>query len=169
MNSHKTRFWPSRMRPALRCLALLLFPGLAPDATLTRARVSDDWRGNEPVPYLTAIGPPAMRFRDPEPVAESAVRIVAVGPPVPGLNATEAVVAVANATALHSTDASRGPRPSQEKTPITEPPAVPARPAPPAVLPDEVSSQVHPEDLLPYFQPPGALPPSAATYTHTPK
>ncbi len=172
------------MRQALHCLAFLLLPGLSPEATQARTRprpgvpIMNDWRAQEAAPYLPVLGSLGLRFREPEFVPEPAVRTVAVGPPVPGLSAKEAVVSVANAVALQATIAGPAPKaplatPGQTTTPKGEPaPAVPAPPS--AVLPDDSQPQVRAEDFLPYFQLPGAprpapLPPSSATYTQTPK
>ena len=46
--------------------------------------------------------------------------------------------------------------------------AQPSKPAPAAILPDDTRPVIRAEDFLPYFQVPGALPPSSATYTQSP-
>ena len=116
-------------------------------------------------------GPPALRFRGPEIPPEPALRPVAIGPPIPGLNAEETAVAAANQAALQP--------PSGDEKPKVAPQGdrgqPPANKAPPAILPDDTRPVIKAEDFLPFFQVPGAgasgptagLPPSSATYTQS--
>ena len=179
VNHHKAQFRPGRLRQALHCLAFLLLLGLGPEATAAKFR-QREWSAPESAPYLTATGPPVLRFREPEVPPEPALRPVAVGPPVPGLNAVESAVAVANAAAVRVSPAGGVPvmdvaKPGQLNTPQGAPkPLAAAKPIPPAILPDDTRPQVRAEDFLPYFQIPGGpvpaqLPPSSATYTQTPR
>lgn len=176
------RSWPCGKRQALAGLALLLAPGLAPESTAARSR-QREWRPPESTPYLIATGPPGLRFCAPVVPAEPELRPVASGPPVPGLNAQETVVAAANTAALRAPPDHGPPRPGLEPGPASV--AVPTAPAPPAapkrtptaILPDDTRSEIRAEDFLPYFQAPGVrtsgtgsgLPPSSATYTQSPR
>ena len=95
---------------------------------------------------------------------EPAVRPVAAGPPVPGLNFAEAAVAVANAGAIEIPTIGRVPvvgdaKPEKVNAPQgTAALLVPAKPVPPAILPDDTRPHVRAEDFLPFFQIPGAAP-----------
>ncbi len=181
------------MRQTLPILALLLLFGFAPGSTLAGSRprsgihMIGDRRAPVREPYLIAVGAPALRFREPETASEPAARSVVVGPPVPGLNADEAVVAVANAAAVRVPSV-REAKPDSVNAPKSGPAlSIPRKPIPLSILPDDTRPQVRAEDFLPFFQipgaaqggdapaafapqsAPGALPPSSATYTQTPK
>ena len=147
------------MRQTLTGLACLLLPGFTPESTAARARQREL---RTPVPYLVATGPPGLRFQALEVPPEPVVRPTAIGPPVPGLSAEETVVAAANTEAVQR-PRDNGP---QKPAPATAPPS---KPAPPAILPDDTRPVIRAEDFLPYFQAPGAIPPSSATYTQTPR
>jgi hypothetical protein len=104
-------------------------------------------------PYLRVINSPPLRFEDPPPPPDLAVRPPAGGPPKlpetekdktgpdvvlpkrPPPAMAAAAVAEAKADEIHA--------------------AAPVVVPPPAILPDDVPSQVRPEDFLPYFQYPG--------------
>jgi hypothetical protein len=191
VNPHHTLSRLSKRRPVLHCTAFLLLSGFTPDNTLAGSRPRPEgnpcgnWRARESEPYLAIRGAPALRFREPEPVAEILPRPVAVGPPVAGLDSAEADVALANAAALilpAPVEVKPAPEPA---TPVSPPPPASVKPVPPAILPDDTRPQVRAEDFLPYFQgpnvgglsvpvSPGApvappLPASSATYTQTPR
>lgn len=188
-------------RRTAQTLSLVLAFGLNSDSALADrsprgpGRSEGDRPADGSTPYLGAIGPPALRFREPETVTTPVPRPVAIGPPVAGLSPLEASVAIANAAALKEMP---GPGPGLTAQPVAKvarprdpAPAVPARPTPPAILPDDTRPQVRAEDFLPFFQIPGAsrrpgeanliiplspgtpaptpLPPSSATYSQTPR
>ncbi len=115
-----------------------------------------------PMPYLVATGPPGLRFQALEVPPEPVLRPVVIGPPVPGLTAEETVVAAANTEAVQL-PRDTGPPPPAPAV------AVPSKPAPAAILPDDTRPAIRAEDFLQYFRAPGAIPPSSATYTQTPK
>jgi hypothetical protein len=193
VNQHKPPPCSGGLRQTLHCLAMLFLSGLVPESTLAESRqrlgirAPGDWRTSKGEPYLAVIGAPGLRFREPEP--EPALPPVAVGPPVPGLNAAEAAVAVANVSALR-VPATEEAGPVRVTAPPHEPaPKETAKSVPPAILPDDTRPRVRAEDFLPFFQIPGTiqtgeapvvpgargapgpapLPPSAATYTQSPR
>jgi hypothetical protein len=176
----------ARLRQTLHCLTLMLASGLVPGTAFARSKLRsavpnpDDWPVPRPAPYLPLVGPPGLRFMEPEPAPSERPRIVVVGPPVPGLNATETSVAIANASAMRVTAPEPvpvAPAASTASSPPAPPAApqgepVPAVPTPPPILRDDMQPQVRAEDVLPFFRLPAAppaLPPSSATYTQTPK
>ena len=181
---------PDAVRRFLQCLSLVLIPGLAVEDSFAGprfrdpSRYTDDRRDGDPPPYLTAIGPPGMRFREPDPAAEPVARPVAIGPPIAGLNAVEVTVALANAAAARETLATVASpaRPiataSEPKTGSPVASTLPstgattaasavapadesasrgsAQPVPPAIMVDENRPRVRAEDFLPFFVLPGA-------------
>ena len=156
-------------RRALRCISLLLLPGLAPDAAPALPpprqiqRPGSDRREGDSAPYLAFVGAPPLRFQDVSPPPDIAARPAAGAPPIPPLSPTESAVALANAAAARSAAASAH---AQDEVPVVEVkvapkgPAAPPKPTPPAILPDDTRPAVRPEDFLPYFQIPGAPKPS---------
>ena len=184
VNNAKERFRPFGMRHSLRGLALLVLSGVGPESIPDQFRQRPGFtsggvlHAKEAAPYLPAIGPPGLRFREPESAPTFNVRPVAVGPPMPGLSVMETTVAVANTTArldplnpAQATDAHADVTPPGVDSPPGEHAAKAAgKPAPPPILRDDVKPPIRPEDFLPYFQVPGVpLSPSSATYTQTPK
>ena len=180
-NRLKARFQSFGIRHSIRGLALLLLSGMGPEALSARFgkrkgfTFVGDLYAKETVPYLPAIGPPGLFFREPEPAAAPAIQPAAVSPPVPGLNVVENAVAAANSAAslgpLRDSAATServkpaAVAPTSELMPVAAP-----KTSSPAILRDDVKPQVRPEDFLPYFQVPGnPVPPSAASYTQTPK
>ena len=149
------------MHQALIGLACLLLPGITPESTAARAR-QRELRTPLPLPYLVATGPPTLRFQALEVPPEPVLRPVANGPPVPGLTAEETVVAVANTEAVQMPRNTGPPKSVSAAAP-------PSKPAPRAILPDDTRPAIRAEEFLPYFQVPGSLPPSSATYTQTPR
>ncbi len=87
--------------------------------------------------YLIAVGPSAFRFAAPPPVATERP-----APPAP-----------VAAPVIATTPVAVTPAPLT-KTPIDDASAKPAKPGPKAIaiLPDDTPSEVHPEDILPYFK-----------------
>lgn len=139
------------------------------------------------MPYLPAVGAPALRFRAETPPPDLVARpVAAAAPPLPALSRTESSVALANAAAAQSasTPAATDSHPGETNG------NPPVKLAPLPILPDETRPQVRPEDFLPFFQIPGSatqpggviplgptvrsapapapLPPSSATYSQTP-
>lgn len=176
-------------RMALRCLTLCLLQAFAPKAVhslvQTGAPTSE--------PYLPTVGAPQLRFQQVLPPPDLVARPAAGAPPVPPLTPTETAVALANADAVqtvidHPPPSVLPPTAPESTTAVV---AVPERPAPPAILPDDSRRTLRPEDFLPFFQLPGTartpaditvlvpgaaaapapapLPPSSATYTQTSK
>ena len=178
-NRLKARFQTFGIRHSIRGLALLLLSGMGPEALSVRFRqrrgftLGGDLYAKESVPYLPAIGPPGLLFCKPEPAAAPAIRPVAVGPPVPGLNVVENAGAAANSAAslapLQDSVLKAEPAKATVVAPPSEPmPSASAKPAAPPIMRDDVKPQVRPEDFLPYFQvPANPVPPSAASYTQT--
>jgi len=126
-----------------------------------------------PQPYLTAVGPPPLRFEDVLPPPDLSTYLPAGAPPKvpekPKDSPERDVILPKPAPAASS------PSPKSHDIQAGPPPA----PTPAPILPDDVPAQVRPEDFLPYFQYPGAgprgrsaetppappLPRSTATYT----
>ena len=199
MKHHQAPFLTGGMRQALHCAALLLLSGLAPESTLAGSRPRSgirtigDWRTPVREPYLIALGAPGLRFREPERVAEPAPRPVAVGPPVVGLEAAEAAVAVANAAAVQppisrdpksgfapvlgsvttpgsGSASASGTTPGPAITPSIDPaPPVVTKPVPTPIMVDDLRPQVRAEDFLPYFQIPGSTPAGDASAVPAPR
>ena len=174
------------VRRALHALSLLLLPTVAPKnfSALTNSRAIPGRPGksdadSSPLPYLSVLGAPALRFQEAPPPPDLSTRPAAAAPPVPALTLTETTVAQANLAAAHtSTPPPPVPAPAAESpaenakpapAPATSDPALAASkrsadgPAPTApaktaqpILPDESHPSVRPEDFLPYFQIPGA-------------
>lgn len=201
MNHREHQRGPKSGRRALQCLALLLsafatenLPAAGRPRTGTGVPIGPAGAG--PTAYLPVLGAPTLRFAEVAPPPDLVARPPAGAPPRPALTVTEASVAQANAAAAQSTTIRTGtPPPPAPATPEASPSPGPAhepeKPAPSAILPDEIRPQVRPEDFLPFFQVPGsatqpgdvtlvvpvprsvptppALPPSSATYTQTQK
>ena len=72
-NRFKARFQTFGIRHSIRGLALLLLSGMGPEALSVRFgkrkgfTFVGDLYAKETVPYLPAIGPPGLLFREPEP------------------------------------------------------------------------------------------------------
>lgn len=160
---------PVRVRLALRCLALLVIPALVPHRghALTRSRPpgsGPELRHADPIPYLTILGGPALRFQEATPPPDLTVRPPASAPPIPASSEIEAAVGVANVAAIlpappsaTSPDDPTAPAsPKAGANPLTPSSAIPGK-TPLPILPDTVRPSVRPEDFLPYFQVPGAV------------
>ena len=192
MNHRETTHPLSRLRKAFHGLSWLLLPTLAPAGLLASTRPRElpglpvGQPGAESLPYLAAVGAPALRFLPAEPAPDLVSRPPAAGPPVPGPVRTAPAVAPSHAATPPA--AAHDPADS----PAVEPGAEPAKGRSLPILHDELRTQVRPEDFLPYFQVPGSatqpgamvipsayaprgapepapLPPSSATYTQTPQ
>lgn len=157
------------MRRALQCLALAL-SAAAPQALPAAVRLrtvsgtrAEEMPVQEPAGYLASLGAPPLRFAEALPPPDVKPRHVVGASPQPALSMPESSVALANAAAaqsaaIHATVAVPPPEPKPETEAPSEPAAAPApeKPAPSAILPDEMRPQVRPEDFLPYFQIPGS-------------
>ena len=194
MNLREPPHLSVRRYRALRCLSLLLLTALGPKAvhSLPRSRSISDLPTGVPrpddTPYLLTLGAPPLRFQQAPPPPDLVTRPPAGAPPVPALTPTEVTVAQANAAAAQPNLATARLEPTVAKfKPAGK--AVPAKPIPPSILPDDTRPAVHAEDFLPFFQIPGTarsagdvnvivpasldapatapLPPSSATYTQT--
>lgn len=155
-------------------------------------------QGSDRNPYLPVTGAPPLRFATVPPPPDLVTRPPAAAPPTPALSPTEASIAQANAAAARSavlaeTKGDKSPGGNSAESNPSAPAGTDTPPArvPPAILPDTIKPTVRPEDFLPFFQipgsaqstadvtvvvpapkappAPGALPPSSATYTQTPK
>jgi hypothetical protein len=106
-------------------------------------------------PYLRVINSPPLRFEDLPPPPDLAVRPPASGPPK--LPETEKdkdktgpdVVLPKRVSPAKAAAAAAEAKANEIH--VAAPVVIP----PPAILPDDVPSQVRPEDFLPYFQYPG--------------
>jgi hypothetical protein len=134
-------------------------------------------------PYLHVVMPAALRFEDAEPPPDLVARPPAGAPPKPHEkdNAKPDVVLPKPAATAAPAPAPVPAKANEVPAPVTAAPATPAVQTPPPILPDDVPTQVRPEDFLPYFQYPGSarrgrgdappppasppLPVSTATYT----
>lgn len=176
------------LRCVLRGVTLLLLPFWLPDTShssvMSRRRVLPA-DSNASVPYVRAMGSPALRFRDaPVPPPDLVVRPVAGGPPQPAAPAANSAPKIAESAAP-----APSPAPA-EKPAVESAQAIPSVPGglaapttpPPSILPDETRPKVREEDFLPFFQfpasrdvtviapipasppAPGPAPTSSATY-----
>lgn len=201
MNHRETTHRPKAVRRALQCLALLL-PAVAPETLRAAVRVRVELgvpaerSSTESSGYLPTLGAPPLRFAA-LPPPDLVSRPAAAAPPRPAMTMTESSVAMANAAAAQSAalnGATQATTPAPEAGGEQAAPSPSAeKPAPSAILPDELRPQVRPEDFLPFFQIPGSatqpgdvtlvvpvprkasapasetLPQSSATYTQTQK
>lgn len=158
---------PVRVRLALRCLALLVIPALAPlgGHALTRSRPpgsGPELRHADPIPYLTILGGPPLRFHEATPPPDLTVRPAASAPPIPVSSEAEAAVRAATIAAIQAIPPTSA-APDDPSTipgarpPAMTPPAVTPTKTPPPIIPDNVRQSVRPEDFLPYFQIPGSV------------
>ena len=160
--------WLSGLARLLRCLSFLLLPALASDATpgprsLTRANVplSD---GEASTLYLPIVGPPPFRFAQAPPPPDLSTRPAPAAPPLPSvmeeIAATNAASAKPGSPPVPNNAAASDQRPTTpvEVAPVVPEPTVKRPPAreTPALLPDDTQHDVRPEEILPFFQFPGA-------------
>jgi hypothetical protein len=176
----------SRLRKVWYCICLGFTPALA--TRVGGQFWADSRRGPAPVeqsapsrPYLTAIGPPALRFQEPVPANPPEATPASGAPPTPGLaqehpDARTAGFPPPKAAAAPDRRAEGSqPAPTSETHSSGQP--VGQDPSQPTILPDEMRPWVRPEEFLPFFQLPGSngpgapapervppLPPSTATY-----
>ena len=196
MNQREPTSVPQGPGWAFPCLALLLLPLLSGARAPALTQLPPQAGLTQQNAYLVALGAPPLRFQDPVPETDLAVR-----PPKPGVSksivsdhpstATEAAGDVSFADASRSSAApeTRHETTDTISTDTAENPSKPVR-TPLPILPDEVRPQARPEDFLPFFQIPAtqsgdvnvivpvphspgsvttALPASSATYTQTPR
>ena len=196
MNQREPTSVPQGPGWAFPCLALLLLPSLSGARAPALTQLPPQAGLTQQNAYLVALGAPPLRFQDPVPETDLAVR-----PPKPGVSkpivsnhpstATEAAGDVSFADASRSSAApeTRHETTDTISTDTAENPSKPVR-TPLPILPDEVRPQARPEDFLPFFQIPAtqsgdvnvivpvphspgsvttALPASSATYTQTPR
>jgi hypothetical protein len=180
MNLSEAPFYSGRTLRSL--LPLLIVPLLADVARAGGpARCGGFFRDDRPRSegdgYLATIGGPGLRFTAPAPESEPATR-----PVVPVLPAAPPTAGAATPASPGGETRMSEPR---EPKPVAKPAVAPAaKSPPPPILPDDLRPQVRPEDFLPFFQPPGssagavpagvpvppppgALPPSSATFMQT--
>jgi hypothetical protein len=190
MNLCEPPHLPVGTRRTLRYLSLLLLPALAPKAVHSLPRSTLESTGPESVPYLPALGAPPLRWQPPVAPPKAVARPAMPAPPTPVPN----VAIPESEPSLPALAPPVAATPPQEDTVAesrTLEATAPAKPPPPAILPDDARPPVRAEDFLPYFQPPGfihpagnlnvivpgaftapapgPLPPSSATYTQTPQ
>lgn len=179
-----------RIRQAMRYAAVLLLPAFPPGSATSTARARTDGYGGagvpdgiESPPYLPALkGAMALRFQaaPPVPMPEpkpTPATTPAAATPEPAPAARPAVAAETTTEPARKDPAS--PRTSSTYGRLES-----------GLVADDARAAVRPEDFLPYFQipgssrnpndvilvpgapsapVPGAIPPSSATYTQTPK
>jgi hypothetical protein len=148
----------------VRCLSLVLLPALVAEGGQAQRGPSvqllpDSHRPEPyesvPAPYLTVVGPPPMRFREPPAPPSFELEPMVAGPAL----LDESVPAPASASA----SASATPR--RERLGLSQPTTVSPQPPlssptarrpdegdPSPILPDDMRRDVRPEDLLPFFQ-----------------
>ena len=193
MNQREPTSSPQGVGQALPCLTLLLLPLLSGVCVAAQPRLIFQAGLTLQKPYLVVLGAPPLRFQDPAPAADLAVR-----PPIPGaLRASSTDLPSNTAEPLNRPDfeLASTTRPSADPTTITklplEPESVASAPThtPPPILPDEMRPQARAEDFLPFFQipagqsgelnvivpvprapaTPSSLQSSSATYTQSPR
>jgi hypothetical protein len=174
-----------------RLLLALLLPPLVTGISqysvppITHAEGADYPRPEEEArTYLHVVGPPPLRFEEPEVVPQKDVSTrppPGAPPPPPSIEKSghASIMDVLLAPGWNGmTDHPSKPESKKAKSSSTAPKA-----GAPAILPDDGASRVHPEDFLPFFQfpeaarnggtesygiptpaAPGQLPPSRATY-----
>lgn len=170
MNQSDQSPLPARVLRALRCLSIVLLPGLAPEGVqaLARSRAprahDASWQPAEAIPYLRATGAPPLRFQAAAPPPDLVARPPGAAPPLPPLTPTESAVALENAAAASALGPPGAPPPvgtnasSPGNLSGTAPTlsAAPSPKLPPPILPDDARPTVRPEDFLPFFQVPGS-------------
>ena len=181
MNHREEPQLPGRRRQAL-CLLLLLAPALGLDQGHAGPRHGSLFPGCAgPTPYLPVLGAAALRLAEIVPPPDLATNPAAGAPPTPA----SAPIATTGGTPVRPTPAVT--RNTQAAAAPESAAGTPATP-PAAILPDTVRPALRAEDFLPYFQLPGPAPqpgdeslmpsspspaspppPSAATYTQTPR
>jgi hypothetical protein len=192
MNHREPPQLPAGMRKALHCLSLLLVPALTLDQGHAGPRMRTALRASaDHAPYLPILGSPSLRVEEAPPPPDLTTKPPAAAPPVPALSRIEASVAVENATAASTSAPVPEPATATPDAAAATPPAAEAAKAPAPILPDTIHPVVHPEDFLPYFEipgtarkpgevnviipglpsapTPGAIPPSSANYTQSPR
>ncbi len=182
----------SRLRgwtPVALCHLILVLLHLSMIATANAAQETLGLPQPVSKPYLVAMNPPALRFREAASLAPLVRKPIATGSPVAATPPELAEVALANDHAAVSTPPMPITPPAEE--PVKPEPTAPAKaePAtPPApvskaqpILPDDTRRKVQSQDFLPLFRfpgsensnedvsvpappTPGTLPPSSATY-----
>ncbi len=188
MNQREPTSAPSGAGQVLPCLALLPLPLLAANRAWSRPILPYAPPPPSTTPYLQAVGSSALRFAEAVPPPDLVMRPAAAAPPHPAEAPPLAHVDVIPFKPEESMPA-RAPQSDTEKMPPASASEPTSEPSPAPILPDELRPRVRAEDFLPYFQipasqpgdpnvivpmprstgSPGALPPSSATYTQSPK
>ena len=194
MNQREPTSAPKGVGQALPRLTLLLLPLLSGVCASAQPHFILQSALKQQTPYIVALGAPALRFQEPAPAAELAIR-----PPIP--NAPRPAATESSSSNLdpiprqNQEMASTSPSlpsssPSASTHETIEEPAVSAPTRTPLpILADEMRPQARAEDFLPFFQipaggandvnvivpvprapaTPSSLPLSSATYTQTPR
>lgn len=156
-----------------RCISLALLPALTSEAVAVTVHQrggarprgfesSSDLPAPGSAPYLAVVLPPPLRFKEVLPPPDLANHPAAAAPPRPGGAREE--VAASNRDSIVPITAEKAPEAVVQPTEPEEPmPAALKAPAgemsvPVPILPDDTPRDVRAEDILPYFQYPGALP-----------
>jgi hypothetical protein len=178
----------SRLRgwtPLALCHLILVLLHLSMVATAHAAQQTLGLPQPVSKPYLVAMNPPGLRFREAASLAPLVRKPVATGSPVAATSPELSEVALANDHAAASTPPMPIAPPSEQiattgSTPAKTEPTTPTSKAQP-ILPDDTRRKVQSQDFLPLFRFPGAsgsnedvtvpvpptpgtLPPSSATY-----
>lgn len=196
MNQREPTSVPKGMGQALPRLTLLLLPFLSGVCASAQPRLILQASLKQQTPYMVAVGAPALRFQEPAPSAELAVRPPipnATRPATPELPSSNLDPITRQIPDLASSSSSSSSSSETTRGAIHEPSEEPAATAPARtplpILADEIRPQARAEDFLPYFQipaggandvnvivpvprapaTPSSLPLSSATYTQTPR
>jgi hypothetical protein len=176
------------------CLALLLLPLLSGVPAPAGAHTPLQAGLTQRKPYLVALGAPPLRFQEPAPAAELAIRPPKPAVVRPAITDASADISEAIPAPFNKESSSLSSIPSithSENADSFQPEIIESTPTrlPRPILPDEMRPQARPEDFLPFFQIPAAqpgdvdvivpvprapaapssLPRSSATYTQTPR
>jgi hypothetical protein len=118
---------------------------------------------NPSLPYLLAVGPPPMRFAQSLPLPDVSTRPPSAAPPVPAIVEEIAAANAASAKSVGSHLSSpvaspdiQVPEPASTSVASGETAKSPPAKTPAALIPDETQHELRPEEILPFFQLPGA-------------
>jgi hypothetical protein len=194
MNHREPTSEPSGPGWTFPCLALLLLPLLSGVSASAGPLGTVSSGLTHQKPYLVALGSPTLRFQEPAPPADLAIRPPKPGSPrltVADTAAEDPATTIATTTEQPSSlpvDSAALDSLSVSDPAVAEGSSTPAK-TPRPILPDEMRPQARAEDFLPFFQIPAAesgdvsvfvpvprapaapasLPLSSATYTQTPR
>lgn len=168
MKSRNHSTWRVKTARIMRCLSFLLVPALASEVTPRPRSTSSCATGSTPgadplLPYLLAVGPPPLRFAQALPLPDVSTRPASAAPPVPAVVEEIAAANAASAKPVGTAPPSpvappEAPAPEPATTlvaPVDTAKPTPAK-TPAALIPDDTQHELRPEEILPFFQMPGA-------------